>query len=332
MPTIRFVKSTRKWQAIIRRKGFTPHVKTFIRREEASRWARQVEVDMDRGFALNPSHHHQVMVSDLIDRYALEVSQKKKSYAREMSRLRLLKKHFGRLYLNQINPSKVALFRDLRLSQGLSGATVVKDLNTLSHLIDTAYSEWGMHINKNPVKEVRRPKVASHRQRRLSQDEEAILIRLASKSRSFMLKPMIVFAIETGMRLGEMLNLQYSDVECSWVNIRDTKNGEARVVPLSTRARRILETLPKHLYSDQVFWRWQHTSSFESTWQRLIKRSGIHDLRFHDLRHEAISRLFERGLNVMEVASISGHKSMQMLKVYTHIRPEYLIKKLNRKS
>ena len=88
--------------------------------------------------------------------------------------------------------------------------------------------------------------------------------------------------------------------------------------------------LPKHFASKKIFWKWKTTSGFQSSWQRLIKRSGINNLHFHDLRHEAISRLFEKGLNPMEVSAISGHKSMQVLKRYTHIKTKYLLKKINK--
>ena len=138
---------------------------------------------------------------------------------------------------------------------------------------------------------------------------------------------MILIAIETGLRQGELVKLMWSDVDLDsrLLKVRDTKNGEDRVVPMSNKALSILQSLPR--LGATVF-NASH-SSLQNAWKRLIKRSSLIDLHFHDLRHEAISRFFEMGLNPMEVAAISGHKSMQVLKHYTHIKPEYLVKKLN---
>ena len=329
MPTIRFVKQTQKWQAIIRRQGVQSQVKTFVRKEEAIKWARQIEIEIDKGFIHHLSHDDPMVFKDIAYRYEREISIHKKSYLREKSRLKCLINHFGKLYLNQINASKVALFRDLRLSQGLSGATVIKDLNTLSHILSMAKKEWGYYLPFNPVKEIRKPKPSSHRQRRIRPDEESLLLAMARQSKSMMLEAMIIFAIETGMRLGELLKATWDDVDEGLLTIHDSKNGEARVVPLSSLAQHTIQSLPMSISTRRLFWCWKTVSGFQSTWQRLIKRAGLQGLRFHDLRHEAISRFFEKGLNTMEVAAISGHKSMQVLKQYTHIHPRYLIRRLN---
>ena len=146
-----------------------------------------------------------------------------------------------------------------------------------------------------------------------------------------MMNHIIIFAIETGMRLGEIVRLEWSDVSKSIAYIYESKNGESREVPLSKKALLTINKLPKHFASKKIFWKWKTTSGFQSSWQRLIKRSEINNLHFHDLRHEAISRLFEKGLNPMEVSAISGHKSMQVLKRYTHIKTKYLLKKIDAK-
>lgn len=329
MPTIRFVKQTQKWQAIIRRQGVQSQVKTFVRKEEAIKWARQIEIEIDKGFIHHLSHNDPMVFKDIAHRYEREFSIHKKSYLREKSRLKCLINHFGKLYLNQINASKVALFRDLRLSQGLSGATVIKDLNTLAHIINMAKKEWGYYLPFNPVKEIRKPPISQHRKRRLSASEENLLMQQARKSRSHMLAAIIIFALETGMRLGEILQSSWNDIDNSIATIHATKNGESREVPLTKKAKKVIEKLPKNIATRKIFWNWNSVSSFQSTWQRLIKKTNISNLRFHDLRHEAISRLFEKGLNVMEVSTISGHKNLQVLKCYTHIKSSFLLTKIN---
>jgi integrase len=89
-----------------------------------------------------------------------------------------------------------------------------------------------------------------------------------------------------------------------------------------------LTNLPRCIGNDRCFWRWSRVDGFEGSWQRVVSRSGIQDFRFHDLRHEATSRLFEKDLNMMEVATITGHKTLQMLKRYTHLKAENLLEKI----
>ena len=141
---------------------------------------------------------------------------------------------------------------------------------------------------------------------------------------------MVRFAIETGMRMGEMLSLEwrYVDMAQRVATLPDTKTGDARQVPLSTAAIAELSALPRHIKNGRVFWTWSRADSLENAWRRAVKAAGIEDLRFHDLRHEAVSRLFELGLNPMEVAAISGHKTLQMLKRYTHLRAAELALKI----
>ena len=328
MATIR-QRQNKSWQVIIRRKGFPQQSRVFNMREDAVRWARVIEAEFDKGWVKNYTQLDGTLFSDLIRRYLEEVSPTKRSYVREISRLKLINKHFGQYSLSQLNPEKVALFRDLRLSGGCSGATVIKDINSISHVIEVAIREWGYHALLNPTKFIRKPKRVSHRVRRLAQDEEVILLSYAKESSSLMLEVIIIFAIETAMRLGELMKATWDDVGKGLLTLHDSKNGEARVVPLSSLAQNIICKLPKSFATRRIFWCWNSVSSFQSTWQRLVRRAGLKGLRFHDLRHEAISRFFEMGLNPMEVAAISGHKSMQVLKHYTHIKPEYLVKKLN---
>ncbi len=135
------------------------------------------------------------------------------------------------------------------------------------------------------------------------------------------------FALETAMRRGELLTLEWQDVHVAqgWVHLPDTKNGSPRDVPLSPKDQAILADLP-HDLSGRVFP--VHFEALKSAWRRLLGRSGVVGLRFHDLRHEATSRFFEKGLNVMEVATITGHRDLRMLQRYTHLRAEDLALKL----
>jgi integrase len=132
------------------------------------------------------------------------------------------------------------------------------------------------------------------------------------------------------MRMGEMLALEWHHIDMAQrvATLPDTKTGDARRVPLSTAAINAISSLPRHFKDGRVFWVWSRSDSLENAWRRAVNTAGIKSLRFHDLRHEAVSRLFEKGLNPMEVAAISGHRTMQMLKRYTHLKAEDLARKL----
>lgn len=329
MATIRELHSGR-WQAIVRRRGNRPAVETFVSKTDANRWARLIESEIDRGVFLDRAEGERTTIAELIDRYILEITPSKKSARRERLRLNGLKRHFGRFSLAALRGHHIAEYRDSRLSCGLAGATVVKDLNSLSHLFEVAMKDWGIALPANPAKMVRRPPVGRGRDRRLLLGEEARLFDACNHSRARMLAPVVRFAIETGMRMGEILSLTWRNVDMAQriATLPDTKTGEARQVPLSTAAVAAVSSLPRHISDGRVFWTWRRADSLENAWRRAVTSAGIQDLRFHDLRHEAVSRFFELGLNPMEVASISGHKTLQMLKRYTHLRATDLVRKL----
>lgn len=318
------------WQAIVRRRGSKPVSKTFKTKVEAARWGRLIESEIDRGVFVDRVEAERTTIAALIDRYLAEVTPTKKSARQETQRLLFLKRHFGSYSAAALRNNHVSEYRDRRLAEGLAGATVVKELNSLAHLFNTAMKDWGMPLLVNPVKQVGRPKVARGRDRRLTGDELTRLIEACKASRSRMLACIVVVAIETGMRLGELLALDWRHIDRATrvATLPDTKNGEARRVPLSPKALSALDALPRHIGTSRVFWKWTRSDSVENAWRRVVAKAGIQDLHFHDLRHEATSRLFERGLALPEVAAITGHKTWQMLRRYTHLDPAALVAKL----
>ena len=173
---------------------------------------------------------------------------------------------------------------------------------------------------------ISKPRAPRARDRRLEAGE---LERLLSACENKWFRPVILFAIETGMRRGEILSLTWEGVHLGkrYVHLPDTKNGDSRDVPLSPQALELLGGLPRNIRGDQVVFP-LHFEALKSSWRRACSRAGVKDLRFHDLRHEVTSRFFEKGLNVMEVAAITGHKDLRMLQRYTHLRAEDLVLKL----
>ena len=195
----------------------------------------------------------------------------------------------------------------------------------IRHFLEFARLEWGYYLPINPVDLVSKPKLNKPRDRRVSAYDIDKLMHALRETKVTYLKPLILIALETGLRQGELIKLLWKDVDLDsrLLKVRDTKNGEDRVIPLSNKSLSILESLPR---PGKTVFNASH-SSLQNAWKRLIKRSGLIDLHFHDLRHEAISRFIERGLTIPEAASISGHKAQSMLLRYAHPDLSYIKKK-----
>ena len=238
-------------------------------------------------------------------------------------------------------------YRDERLatvtSRGgvTSNNTVRLELALLSHLYTVAIQEWGLGLTFNPVLNIRKPSPGEGRNRRLQPGEERKLMAAVKSHSNPMLGWIVTIAIETGMRSSEITSLRVSQVDLGRrvVRLLDTKNDSARSVPLSLRAteafRQALANPVRPVDTALVFFGepgrdgTRRPYEFNRVWTVLKAKLGLKDLRFHDLRHEAVSRLVEGGLSDQQVASISGHKSMQMLRRYTHLRAEDLVAHLD---
>ncbi|GAB3547432.1 site-specific integrase [Noviherbaspirillum agri] len=316
-------KRGNKWHVRICRKNSPTICKTFSLFKDAQTWAKNIELQLERGEALG---RDTVLLSTLIERYQSSVALTKKGYKQEAPRLRAWLQHpFAKREAASIKPADIASYRDQRLKEGKAAATVRIELSLISSVYKYAKHEWGFTKLSNPVTEIKRPPPSKGRDRRLEDGElDAILC----VTEGTYMAPVILLAIETAMRAGELASLQWEHINLvkRTAVLPDTKNGDKRVVPLSTKAIEILRKMERN--GDNVF-HFQDSYVISDAFRRITKRAGIMGLRFHDLRHEAVSRLFEKRLNVMEVASISGHRSLQMLQRYTHLRAEELALKLD---
>lgn len=267
--------------------------------------------------------------------YRSRVSILKKGYEQECFRIQqIARMPIGEMAVDEITSVHIAGYRDMRLAslnvrtkEPISPATVRLEMSLLSNFFDIARIEWG-YCNSNPVKDVRKPKVPPGRERRLTPREERLIHRYCHKHKNNELYSIVVFAVETAMRQGEILNLRWENINLTArvATLPETKNGTKRDVPLTLVARDMLIRLGAKS-SGKVF---SYTSNgLKSTWRLMLQRLKIEDLHFHDLRHEAVSRLFEKGsLDMMEIAAISGHKSLSMLKRYTHLKAQRLVRKM----
>lgn len=315
----------------IRKVGIPAITKTCKTKADAQKWARLIESEIDRGVFINREEADRVTVGELIDRYIKEVTPLKRSAIKDKQRMLYLKKQFGHYIVSQLQSKHIAAHRDKRLAEGKQGSTVIKEIGSMSHLLDISIKDWGIPLINNVATLVRKPKQAKGRDRRLIDDEELILLQAAKNSKSPLLVPIITLALETGMRLGELLSLDWNNIDLrkQTALLPITKNGESRTVPLSKKAIETLKNIPRKINDSRVFWTWNQPDSFENTWRRMLNKTTIKNLRFHDLRHEACSRFFERGFNIMETAHISGHKTLQQLKRYTHLKTEDIVVKMN---
>ncbi len=334
------------WMARVRRKGFAPITRTFDKKVHAEAWAKAQETDMNRNTYVDTREAESVTLFDALDRYKNEKTIHKKGRVFEDRKIEYLKKWpIAKTAMAYIKTSDIAKFRDERLKQ-VKPNTVKRELIILSHLFNTARREWKMDSLVNPITLISKPKSPQGRDRRLSPAEEKRLLKASRKSSSPWLEPMIILLLETAMRRGELLSLSWQkdifvnreDVKTSdgkkkrysyrYALLRDTKNGEARKVPLSPKAVSALAQL-RRMFPESSKVIPFTGDGVKSVYQRILDNEGIEDLHIHDLRHEATSRLFERGLNMMQVASITGHKSLSMLKRYTHLRAEDIVKLLH---
>lgn len=318
-----------KWQALVRRHGSRQIAKSFLSRNAAEQWARQMEMRIEAGLPEGLADEALHTFSDVVLRYEAEFSRKKRGYAVERYRLNTISQScLGKLSPAQVTGPQIARFRDSRLK--LAGnATVRRELGLLRHILAVAKLEWGLPYHVNPVDQIQKPPPPQGRSRRLYGEEETRLQQALQHCRNLEVPLMVRLAIETGMRRGEIVKLAWRDVNIQnrTAVLRETKNGEDRAVPLTPAAIRILQKQAALRGAESRVFS-TTASGLQQSWERAVKRSGLQDLHFHDLRHEAISRFFERGLSVPEVALISGHKTPSMLFRYTHLKAEAVALKL----
>lgn len=331
-----------KWKSVIRLTGWPTTSKTFRTKRDAEDWSRTTEDEMVRGVYIKRAGSERTTLTHAIHRYLKEISSQKKlgSQKRDKTSANTLNRYLGRYSLAALTQEVIANYRDQRLEEGLSNNTVRLELAFLSHLYTVAIQEWGMGLAFNPVANIRKPSPSEGRNRRLAPEEELRLFEALEQHSNPMLCWVAKIALYTAMRQGEILSLTRSQVDLSRriVRLSDTKNGDSRTVPLSDRALDVfnlaLSNPIRPIDTDLIFFgepgkdKKRKPYIISKVWIAAVRKAGLDNFKFHDLRHEATSRLVEAGLSDQEVSSITGHKSMQMLKRYTHLRSEDLTSKI----
>ncbi|MDR2161667.1 MAG: site-specific integrase [Desulfovibrio sp.] len=315
-----------QWEARIRRKGYPVTCKTFNTKADAEKWSRDVEGEMDRSIFVSRVEAENTTLKEALERFVAEyVPRYKHPDVQRYTAGGLMKRKISSRFLAAIRAKDIAAYIQERENEGMSGNTIRLDLALLSRLYNIARTSWGMESLVNPVQRVPRPKISTGRTRRLEGDEEERLLNACSNT----FRHMVKFAMETAMRRGEIASIEwrYVDLKKRAVYLPKTKNNEERTVPLSPSAIHILQELGDGKTNGFVFE--VAPEAITHAFIKACKKAGIEDLTFHDLRHEATSRLFENtDLDVMEIKSITGHRSLQMLARYSHLRTHRLADRL----
>lgn len=315
MPTIR--KRNGRYQAQVRRKGFPDVSKSFHQLKDAKEWARQTEVQADRA-ELEPERKilETITLGDLVKRYRDEITPNKKTFKAETLVLNAFLRHkICKQKLSILSTVDFSKYRDERLKQ-IAPQSLKRSLSPINNMFQVAKDEWGIPIKENPLEKMKLKTTDNKRERRLQEGEYEKLVKAAGTRQNPLIEKVIIFAIETAMRRGEILNLKWDQVDLQRrsATILESKNGHSRTIPLSGRALEVIKGLDRN--STYVFPLTR--DSLRMAWGRLLNVAHIGDLRFHDLRHEAVSRLFEKGLSIPEVSSVSGHRNVAMLSRYSH--------------
>jgi len=351
-------RGDKQWQAKVRVKGYPSMSRTFDYKADAEKWVQATERELQTSGFVDRREAEKTTFGTVLKRYAREITPTKKSMAMEAVKIGIFLKDpvLPFLKMSAITSTALAEWRDRR-SKTVGPASILRELGILSAVLNHARREWGIHI-ENPIRYVKRPTAPRARERRLSADEERYLIDALQTTersqgnsygkgiaRNPWLAPLVRLAIETAMRRGELLSLawEHVDLKRQVAHLPDTKNGDPRDVPLSKEALKILQGLPRNLAGSvfpttaeaikQGFSRalkHARASYFQDCEeaQRRPSPNFLEDVHFHDLRHEAASRLAEKLPNLIELSSVTGHRDLRMLKRYYHPRAEDLAKKL----
>jgi integrase len=332
----------------VRLKGKPAQSATFDRLTDAKKWAASIESAIREGRHFTKAEAKRHTLADLVDRYCRDVLPTKRDGHKQAGQLAWWKAELGAYTLADVTPALLAEARD-RLADDpqkpgvevLSPATINRYLAALSHAFTIAVKEWGW-LEDSPMRRVSKPKEPRGRVRFLSDDERARLLAVCKASSNAALYPVVVLGLATGMRQGEIMGLYWRepktppaaawgvvDLEGGRIVLHATKNGERRVLPLVGHAAECVRELAKvrRLDTDLLFpssHRPRHGGpvkpvDLRKPWEIALKRAEIENFHFHDLRHSAASYLAMNGASLAEIAETLGHKTLAMVKRYSHL-------------
>lgn len=334
-----------RFRVQVRLKGFPVTTATFDRKTDAKLWAQQTEAAMREGryFKTNESKKH--TVAELVDRYIENViPTKPRNAAACTAQLKWWKAQIGHCLLSDLTPALIAEQRD-KLLKGITfkgtlraPATAVRYLAAFSHTLTVAVKEWGW-MEDSPMRKVTKPTEARGRVRFLDDNEREALLHACQDSSNPYLYLAFVLAISTGMRQGELMNLRWEDIDLfkRRITLHHTKNGERRVVPLRGLALQLLQkyTMSRKQDIGLLFPSKEDSNKpmdLRFSWEQALKKAAVEDYKWHDNRHSCASYLLMHGASLAEIAEVLGHKTLAMVKRYSHLSEAHasnIVEKMN---
>lgn len=263
------------------------------------------------------------------DYLELHAKQNKRSWTRDEASIKHLSAYFKKHTLTSITPDLIERYKAKRKEAEAAPATINRELTCLKGIFTKAI-EWGK-AETNPVKKVKLLKELNQKERILTDKEMKRLIDVASPG----LKPILILALNTGMRKGEMLKLKWTAVNFSkgYILIEDGKGGKSRKIPLNFTVKQALSEIKRA--SDYVFCNpetGKHLVDINTSFKTACDRAKITELRIHDLRHTAATKMIERGIDLVTVSKILGHSTIQMTMRYAHPTPENMQRAVDKLS
>ena len=338
-----------RFRAMVRVKGHKTKTATFLKRTDALLWAQETEsrLRQSKYFPDKLIELEKYTLGNLLDRYQSEVLPNKRAKG-QLGQLKWWKDQLGDRKLNSLSPALISGYKETlitepseRTGRNKTPATVNRYLALISHVFTIAVKEW-QWMEINPVMQISKPKESRGRTRFLSDEEREKLLNACRSSESVFLFTIVTLALSTGMRKGEILGMKWENVDLNKkrITLVETKNGETRVVPLVGKAYELIRDLYlniKPLSNDRVFPSTNTPTQFRSirtAWETALKKCEIENFRFHDLRHSTASYLAMSGASLLEIADILGHKTLQMVKRYSHLSEDHkatVLEKMNEK-
>lgn len=338
------------FNARVRLKGHPPQSQTFRRKTDAAKWAGSIEAALRESRFVASAESKRHTVAELVDDYISKVLPAKKDQRNPTRQLEWWKAKLGHRRLADVTPALLIEARDAlakeipephnkRKTKKRSSTSVVRYMAALSHAFTIAVKEW-QWLEYNPFTRVSRPREPRGRVRFLSDDERTALLQACQAGGHPLLYIAVVLSLSTGARKGELMGLQWKDVDlkAGRITLLDTKNGETRPLPLVGRAFELMQELQRKR-EERVPWvfpgRGGHKPiDLQVPWQAALKKAMIEDFRWHDLRHSAASYLAMNGATVSEIAEVLGHKQLEMVKRYAHLSPQHVagvVERMNEK-
>lgn len=314
---------------------------TYSTRKEAMAFARRMESEIRAGRYFGREEDKEKTFAEFIDRYiGKELPKNPNGYAKQKMLLTWWKGQLGKYFLCHITPVMIAELRDHLMSETTrrhklrSSSTANRYLAALSRAFNICQKEWHW-VKENPVLKITRPKENRARERYLEKVEIDQLLKACKKSKSPHIYAVTVFALATGARKSEILGLKQGDIcfDRATATFRDTKNGETRTAHLSAQVLNVLKegTSKRTVFSEYIFpsVNGKKPADIREAWEGAVKEAGLKDVVFHTLRHTAASHCAMAKMSTLEIAHILGHKSLSMVKRYSHFSTHASVEAIN---